>query len=455
MKVDLCVLNDNLSPDTLKELQEKKVFDHDKTVIVIDQVVPANTPEQSAIQRQLMRLSEEQQISLYFGQGMTSHLICDGRVSKSQVVVAANPTVVAAGAVGAQGIFVDEKELVNVFEKGEVKETSFPRVYIKLEGTAAKDVTCRDIVLGMVQQLGAGGQKEKILSIFGDFIETAAVMDKIDFSILGLQTGAIGVIYEMPGTTEDDVITVAIGEIQPKAAIHNGYQDIQDISEMSAVPIKVVYIGGSTGGNFEDIKVVADAVRGKQIAYGLRLAAAPATLEIYKQIADAGYIQDILDAGGIVLNQCADPEIQWRIGENETMVSNDWKNIPGYAGYENSQVIITSTQSAVEAVLDGQIGKAASFVLEGRCWKFGDDIDTDIIIPTQYVCIPYEEMLHYAFAPLRSGMADLIKEDDIIVAGENFGCGSSREMAAEVIAGNGIRCIIAKSFARIRVELNR
>lgn len=190
---------------------------------------------------------------------------------------------------------------------------------------------------------------------------------------------------------------------------------------------------------------------------GLRLAVAPATSEIYKQMADAGYIQDILNAGGMVLNQCADADIQCRIGAQETMVSNDWKNAKGYAGYESSKVIIASTKSAAEAALTGTIGsglakeetKEDSFVLEGRSWKFGDDIDTDIIIPTQYVCIPYEDMLHYAFAPLRPGMADQIEEGDIIVAGNNFGCGSSREMAAEVIAGNGVKCIIAKSFARI------
>ena len=58
-------------------------------------------------------------------------------------------------------------------------------------------------------------------------------------------------------------------------------------------------------------------------------------------------------------------------------------------------------------------------------------------------------MKHHAFEPLRPELADQLRDGDILVAGDNFGCGSSREMAAEVIKENGVRCIIAKSFARI------
>ncbi len=86
----------------------------------------------------------------------------------------------------------------------------------------------------------------------------------------------------------------------------------------------------------------------------------------------------------------------------------------------------------------------------GRIWKFGDDIDTDTIIPGRRGTIPtIEEMKKYAFELLRPAFASSVQEGDVIVAGKNFGCGSSREQAATVLKANGIRCIIAKSFARI------
>ena len=88
--------------------------------------------------------------------------------------------------------------------------------------------------------------------------------------------------------------------------------------------------------------------------------------------------------------------------------------------------------------------------MTGKVWVLGDDIDTDIIIPTEYLALKtIDDMKQYGFSPLRPELAGQIKPGDIIVAGKNFGCGSSREQAPEVIKALGIPCIIAKSFARI------
>lgn len=87
---------------------------------------------------------------------------------------------------------------------------------------------------------------------------------------------------------------------------------------------------------------------------------------------------------------------------------------------------------------------------QGKVWKLGDDIDTDIILPTEYLVFPtIAEMKPYAFSPLRPELAGKIEPGDIIVGGENFGCGSSREQAPEVMKALGVRAVIAKSFARI------
>ena len=86
----------------------------------------------------------------------------------------------------------------------------------------------------------------------------------------------------------------------------------------------------------------------------------------------------------------------------------------------------------------------------GKIWLLGDDIDTDIIIPTEYLALKtVQDMSPYAFSPLRPELAAKIEEGDIIVAGKNFGCGSSREQAPEIIKALGVKCVIARSFARI------
>jgi len=88
--------------------------------------------------------------------------------------------------------------------------------------------------------------------------------------------------------------------------------------------------------------------------------------------------------------------------------------------------------------------------LAGRSWKFGDDIDTDAIIPGKYLVInDPPELAKHLFEGIRPEILMCVTEGDFLIAGENFGCGSSREHAPLAIKGSGISAVIAKSFARI------
>jgi 3-isopropylmalate/(R)-2-methylmalate dehydratase small subunit len=83
-----------------------------------------------------------------------------------------------------------------------------------------------------------------------------------------------------------------------------------------------------------------------------------------------------------------------------------------------------------------------------RAWKFGDDVDTDAIIPGRFLTInDPKELAKHAFEGVRPDFKP--SPGDVVVAGENFGCGSSREHAPMALKGAGIKCVIAKSFARI------
>ena len=89
-------------------------------------------------------------------------------------------------------------------------------------------------------------------------------------------------------------------------------------------------------------------------------------------------------------------------------------------------------------------------VIRGKAWKFGDNIDTDVILPGKYLVLtdPHEIAKH-AMEGIIPGFSSKISKGDIIVAGKNFGCGSSREQAPLVLKHAGIAAVVAKSFARI------
>lgn len=87
---------------------------------------------------------------------------------------------------------------------------------------------------------------------------------------------------------------------------------------------------------------------------------------------------------------------------------------------------------------------------KGKTIKYGDNIDTDIIIPARYLNImDRNELASHCMEDLDADFAKKVNDGDIIVAGSNFGCGSSREHAPQVIKDSGVGCVIAESFARI------
>jgi 3-isopropylmalate/(R)-2-methylmalate dehydratase small subunit len=89
-------------------------------------------------------------------------------------------------------------------------------------------------------------------------------------------------------------------------------------------------------------------------------------------------------------------------------------------------------------------------IIRGRVWKYGDNVDTDVIIPARYLNVSEPEALaRHCMEDLDPEFAGAVQPGDVIVAGENFGCGSSREHAPLAIKGAGVSCVIARSFARI------
>jgi 3-isopropylmalate/(R)-2-methylmalate dehydratase small subunit len=87
----------------------------------------------------------------------------------------------------------------------------------------------------------------------------------------------------------------------------------------------------------------------------------------------------------------------------------------------------------------------------GQVWRYGDNINTDVLFPGRYTyqIMPPEEMARHALEDLDPGFAGAVRPGDIIVAGKNFGCGSSREQAAACLKAAGVQAVVARSFARI------
>ena len=434
----------------------------EKVLVRIDHKVPPNAPEESLLQRQLMEAAKRQGLSFAYGRGMAVHEAA-ARSQAGDVVLACDPDVLMVGAKGALGLCVSQEEMAKALASDAWIARESRPLRISFVGEMASDVDVSDAGRMLISRLAGRVTADRVL-VFrgGDFsIEERMVLCGM-MQKLGVRS-ALFQAFSGAGECE-----IALAEVRPSLLRPDG----RVTEACPPVSVQAVFVGGAYGGFLKDMEILAKALRGKRIARGVRLSVAPASAEVYEEAASLGYLAAIMEAGGLVLSQCATPDYEARIGAAERMISNDIHNEAGYAG---GAVFLSSTRAAAEAALSGmpdvserkeiapqkkskpcyrekkaEMQAPSARALEGRVWKFGDDIDTDIIIPTQHLSYAsWEEVKRHMFEPLCPELAREIREGDILVAGSNFGCGSSREQAAEVIATSGIRCIIAKSFARI------
>lgn len=434
----------------------------EKVLVCIDHKVPPNAPEESLLQRQLMEAARGRGLSFAYGRGMAAHEAAS-RVQAGDVVLACDPDVLMVGAKGALGLCVSQEEMAKALASDAWIARESRPLRISFVGEMASDVDARDVGRMLISRLAGRVTADSVLVFCGgDF----SLEERMILCGMMQKLGVRSALFRAFSGAGERVIDLA--EVRPSLLLPDGRVKEGRLS----CGVQAVFVGGAYGGFLKDMEILAKALRGKRIARGVRLSVAPAAAEVYEEAASLGYLAAIMEAGGLVLSQCATPDYEARIGEAERMISNDIHNEEGYAGGE---VFLSSTRAAAEAALSGmpdgserkeiapqkkskplyrekqvEMQAPSARALEGRVWKFGDDIDTDIIIPTQHLSYAsWEEVKRHMFEPLRPELAREIREGDILVAGSNFGCGSSREQAAEVIATSGIRCIIAKSFARI------
>ena len=284
---------------------------------------------------------------------------CRWSLKPGQRAVTCDKAAGAAGAIGAQVTCADPTQLKQVLETGELlleePENGALKETVKLTGKLPEGLSAKDLALSLVKELGAENLAGKLLSLTGDTLEDMELSEKMVLCGVLEKAGATAVTVEKEAEEKTDVVFDA-AQTKELTAFPGGYKEFAALEELPVTDVKSVFIGGTTGGNLKDLETVSSMLKGRKIAYGLRLVVAPSDADTYIKAATAGYITDILEAGGIVINHCGNPEVQGRIGKTEVMVSNDLENKPGYAGFDTSKTYLTSTKAAVEAALLGTLG---------------------------------------------------------------------------------------------------
>ena len=197
----------------------------------------------------------------------------------------------------------------------------------------------------------------------------------------------------------------------------------------------------------------------------MRFLVLPASREVYEEALDRGIIARLVKSGGILLPPGCGPCLgahQGILAPGERCLSTSNRNFKGRMGMQGCRDISRQSRNSSGICAYRASHRPAQSYKGGasmKIWKYGDDINTDMLFPGKYTytCSTAEEIKPHLLEDLDSDFASNVQRGDIIIAGKNFGCGSSREQPVLGLKAVGIQAIIAKGFARIfyRAAINQ
>ena len=313
-----------------------------------------------------------------------------------------------------------------------------------------------------------------------------------------------------PDAVYDRVIDIDLSTLKPLIACPHSPDNVVEAASLQDVKVDQVCIGSCTNSSLYDMLKVAAMLKGKTVHPSVSLSVSPGSRQVLTMLADCGALSDILASGARVLECACGPCIGMGFSPNSGGVSLRTfnRNFLGRSGTKDGQVYLVSPETAVASALTGFITDPTTLgeplqvtmperflvndsailpplpadqaadapVLRGPnikefpkskpftdtlsaelVLKVGDNITTDHIMPAGAKILPYRSNIPYlskfCFEVCDPAFPERAKAagDGVIVGGSNYGQGSSREHAALVPMYLGIRCVIAKSFARIHV----
>ena len=307
--------------------------------------------------------------------------------------------------------------------------------------------------------------------------------------------------------TYDKTVKIDLSSLMPLAACPHSPDNVKPVSELQGMKIDQVCVGSCTNSSLNDMLTVAAMLKGKTVHPDVSLSISPGSKQVYTMLAECGALADIIASGARVLECACGPCIGMGFSPKSGGVSLRTfnRNFEGRSGTRDANVYLVSPETTIASAIAGvftdpsttpapQITLPSSFEINDNLiiqpasekdadsvtvergpnikpipkgvapeetlekklvLKVGDNITTDHIMPAGAKILPYRsnvpKLSEFCFTVCDKDFPDRAKSlgGGIIIGGQNYGQGSSREHAALVPLYLGIRCVVAKSFARI------
>lgn len=410
----------------------------------------------------------------------------------------------------------------------------YPKIVgIHLTGELSPWVSAKDIILEVLRRIDVKGGVGKVLEYFGEGVKTLSVTDRATITNMGTETGCTTSIFPSDEITReflksqgredqwvellpdenaeyDEIIEIDLSSLEPMVALPHSPGNVTTVREAGKIKVDQVAIGSCTNSSLRDLKVVANALKGRSICSDLSATVSPGSRQVVEHLIESGEYRDIVRAGVRILENACGPCIGMGYAPSSGGVSVRTfnRNFKGRSGTADADVYLVSPEVAVATAITGyltdprELGEFPKFTMPEKFFindnmilnplpeeeskkvqivrgpniaplptfepigdtlsgkvliKVEDNITTDHIMPAGAKILPLRsnipEISKYVFESVDNKFYEKAKQNNggFIVGGDNYGQGSSREHAALAPKYLGVKAVIVKSFARIHL----
>ncbi|OFX69877.1 MAG: hypothetical protein A2X12_11900 [Bacteroidetes bacterium GWE2_29_8] len=500
-KPDIVMSHDNSSSiyGTFKKMNGEKIKFPEQVFIVLDHNAPPTNSKLANDYQKIREIVKENNITKFHDSGKgICHQLMSLYAKPEMIIVGSDSHTCTAGAFNAFAAGIDRTETAGLWKKGETWFKVPESIKITLKGKFQKNVYAKDLALWIIGMIGSSGADYMSIEYHGEGVGELSISDRMTLANLASEMGAKNAVFpndkilkeflkqEYKGIWADDdaiyakEVTINLGEIVSVVSCPHHVDNVKSVAEVQGIVLHQAVLGTCTNGRIEDLRIAAEILKGKQIPYGLQLLIIPASQEIYRQAMNEGLIEIFLNVGANILSPSCGPCLGTGQGipaDNTNVISTANRNFLGRMGNKNANIYLSSPATLAYSVLEGKITSPMidenykypyhaeqSKTLEvtlgddrfvNNVWDYSDvdNLNTDQMFAGNLTynvnSSEAEKIIPHLFKGFDDSFSDKAKEGDMIIAGENFGCGSSREHPAVGLAHIGIKAVICKSVNRI------
>jgi 3-isopropylmalate/(R)-2-methylmalate dehydratase large subunit len=386
-KLDVVLGNDITTPVAVNEFNKAgftDVFDKDRIAIVLDHFVPNKDIKAAEQSKQCREFACSHCVSHFYDVGKMGieHALLpeQGVVTAGDCIIGADSHTCTYGALGAFSTGVGSTDMAAGMATGTAWFKVPSAIKFNLKGKLHKNCSGKDVILTIIGIIGVDGALYKSMEFCGDGVASLSMDDRLCICNMAIEAGAKNGIFPVDDVTisylggrserkpqiftadadavYEKTIDINLSEIVPTVSCPHLPENTHPAKELGDVKINQVVIGSCTNGRMEDMETAYKILNGKKVAENVRCIIIPATMQIYKECIQRGYITAFIDAGAVVSTPTCGPCLGGYMGilaAGERCIATTNRNFVGRMGHVDSEVYLASPATAAASAITGYI----------------------------------------------------------------------------------------------------